>query len=138
MSSNLLELASEIVKAQATHSSMTSDEMSDAIKKVYKALRWVKDREEKPEPEKEAKIKGMDSIKRNKVICLECGCEFRQLTGRHLALHKISPREYKKKHGIPLRQGLSAKSLTLKRRASAKERGMGEKLAKARAKRKIK
>ncbi len=138
MSSHLLELVSEIVKAQASHSSMTSDDMADAIKKVYRALKWVKDREDRPEQEKETKIKGMDSIKRNKVICLECGSEFRQVTGRHLAQHKITPREYKKKHGIPLRQGLAAKSLTAKRRASAKERGLGERLAKARKKSKKK
>jgi predicted transcriptional regulator len=136
MSTNLLELSSEIVRAQASHSSMTADEMSEAIKKVYKALKWVKDREEKPESEKKAgvQVNGMDSIKRNKVICLECGREFRQITGRHLNQHGITPKEYKKKHKIPLRQGLSAKSLTLKRRATAKERGLGERLAKAREK----
>ncbi len=136
MSTSLLELASDIVKAQASHSSMNADEMSEAIKKVYRALKWVKDREERPEPEKEARVqlRGLESIKRNKVICLECGREFRQITGRHLAQHGIAPKEYKKKHNIPLRQGLSAKSLTSKRRATAKERGLGERLAKARRK----
>jgi predicted transcriptional regulator len=76
----------------------------------------------------------MDSIQRNKVICLECGREFRQVTGRHLAQHKLTSKEYKKKHGIPLRKGLSAKNLSAKRRATAKERGLGERLAKARKK----
>ena len=136
MSSHLLELASDMVKAQASHAPMTSDDMSDAIKKVYRALKWAKDREEQPEPEAEAEIKGMDSIKRNKVICLECRSEFRQVTGRHLAKHGLTTREYKKKHGIPLRQGLAAKTLTSKRSAMAKERGLGKNLAKARKKKK--
>jgi predicted transcriptional regulator len=136
MSSNLLEITSEIVKAQLSQTSMSADEISDAIKKVYRALKWIKEKEEAPEPSKEAEasLKGMDSIKRNRVICLECMREFRQLTGRHLSQHGLTPREYKKKHGIPLRQGLSARVLTLKRRAMAKERGLGERLAKARIK----
>jgi predicted transcriptional regulator len=136
MYSNLIELTSDIIKVQLSHSSMGVDEISDAIKKVYRALKWVKEKEEIPERLKESKaeIKGMDSIKRSRVICLECMKEFRQLTGRHLSQHGLTPRQYKKKHGIPLRQGLSARVLTLKRRIMAKERGLGERLSKARQK----
>jgi predicted transcriptional regulator len=40
----------------------------------------------------------------------------------------MNSREYKLKYGLPLRQALSAKSLTLTRRKIAKEKGLGEKL----------
>jgi predicted transcriptional regulator len=130
---DLVEMAGEIVKVQASCSTMSADDMTEAIKKVYRALKWVQTQEEKAAwAAEEPTMTGLESIQRNKVICLECGKEFKTVTGRHLALHKLDPREYKNKHGIPLRQALSAKSLSAKRRRSAKERGLGEKLQKAR------
>lgn len=131
----LLEMVKEIISAQASHSSMSPEEMTDAIKKLYRALRWVQVQEEKAAKAAEAPtMTGLESIQRNKVICLECGKTFRQLTVRHLALHGLDPRGYKQRHGIPLRQSLSAKSVSAKRRRIAKERGLGEKLRKARMK----
>jgi predicted transcriptional regulator len=112
---------------------MSPDEMTEAIKKVYRALRWVHSQEEKAS-KAEGSVYWMDSIQRSKVICLECGREFRQLSGRHLTLHGLTPKEYKKKYNIPLRQSLSARSLSAKRRRIAKERGLGDKLTGARKK----
>jgi predicted transcriptional regulator len=137
----LVEITSEIVKAQASHATMSADDMTEAIKKVYKALKWVQTQEEKAakgeaEAGAEAGLSGMESIQRNKVVCLECGKEFRQLSGKHLALHGLAPKDYKKKHGIPPRQSLSARSLSAKRRRIAKERGLGERLSQARGARK--
>jgi predicted transcriptional regulator len=133
----LLEMTSEIVKAQASHAGMGADEMTEAIKKVYRALKWVQAQEDKAaKGEAEPTMSGMESIQRNKVICLECGKEFRQLSGKHLGLHGLTPREYKNKYDIPLRQSLSARSLSAKRRRIAKERGLGEKLSRARGRKK--
>ena len=53
-----------------------------------------------------------NSIQDDKVICLECGAEFKQLTGRHLASHSLSPTEYKKKYGFSMGTPLYAKSVT--------------------------
>ncbi len=133
----LLEMTGEIVKAQASHAAMTADDLTEAIKKVYKALKWIQGQEEKANKVDETPgLSGADSIRRNKVICLECSKEFRQLSGKHLGTHGLTPREYKKKHGISPRQSLSARSLSAKRRKIAKERGLGERLSKARTKNK--
>jgi predicted transcriptional regulator len=69
------------------------------------------------------------SIQTDKVICLECGKEFKQLSKSHLASHSLTIKEYKKKHGFKATQALTAKSLSAKRRKTAKERGLGQKLA---------
>jgi predicted transcriptional regulator len=71
-----------------------------------------------------------ESIQEDKVICLECGAEFRQLAKRHLELHGMTADEYKKKWGFPRKQALSAKSLTRARSEAAKERGLPENLEK--------
>ena len=131
----LLEIACDIVKAQASHADMDADEMTEAIKKIYKALKWIRDEEEKAKAGVEENApSGLDSIQRNKVVCLVCGKEFRQLSGKHLATHGLTPKEYKRQFGIPQRQSLSARSLSAKRRRIAKERGLGAKLSEARGK----
>jgi predicted transcriptional regulator len=59
---------------------------------------------------------------------MECKAELRQLTANHLRIHHLTPREYKKKWGFPLKQPLSAKMLTKLRSRSAKKRGLPENL----------
>jgi predicted transcriptional regulator len=126
---NLIQLVSDLVKTQASQSTLTGDDMDDAVKKVYQALKWVQSQEEKSVQAAEgAKMSGPESIQRNKVICLECGKEFKILTKRHLALHELDQREYKTKWGIPLRQSLSSRSLSARRRKVAKKLGLGERL----------
>jgi predicted transcriptional regulator len=71
------------------------------------------------------------SIQRNKVVCLECGQEFKMLSPKHLASHGLTGKEYRKKYGFSARQPLCAKSLSEKRSASGKERGIPENLQKA-------
>lgn len=133
---DLLEMTSEIIKAQASHATMSADEMTDAIRKVYRALKWVQTQEQKASKAEESQtISGVDSIQRTKVICLECGKTFRQLSAKHLRMHGLTPREYKQKHSIPLRQSLSARSLSAKRRRIAKEKGLGQRLAQAKKRR---
>jgi predicted transcriptional regulator len=132
MPKSLVEMASEIVAAQASHTPMTPEDISDVVRRVFDILQSLQSIEagqtsgglgETPE-----KMNPQDSIQRNRVICLVCGKEFKLLSNRHLALHGMTSRDYKLKYGLPLRQALSAKSLTLARRKIAKEKGLGAKL----------
>lgn len=132
MSKSLVEMASEIVAAQARHALMSPEDISEGVRKVFVILQQLQALEAgmpgHTDGEGLGKITPQDSIQRNRVICLECNKEFKLLSNRHLALHGINSREYKLKYGLPLRQALSAKSLTLARRKIAKEKGLGEKL----------
>ena len=71
------------------------------------------------------------SIRKNEVICLECGKEFKQLGNRHLKEHGLDAKEYRKKYGFKARQPLAAKSLSKKRSKTAKALGLGERLQEA-------
>ena len=131
----ILEMVGEVVRAQASHTEMNSEEMAEAIKKLYKALKWVEVQEKKSaQAAMEPTMSGPDSIQRNKVICLECGKEFKQISAKHLALHGTDRKAYRQKYGIPSRLALSAKSLSSQRRRVAKERGLGQKMQAARMK----
>ena len=132
MSKSLVEMASAIVAAQARHALLSPEEISEGVKKVFIILQQLQALEAgmvgASDGDGMGKLTPQDSIQRNRVICLECNKEFKLLSNRHLALHGMNSRAYKLKYGLPLRQALSAKSLTLARRKIAKEKGLGEKL----------
>lgn len=144
MAKTLTEMAADIVAAQAGVTRMLAEEMSEALTRTYDSLRKIKGLEEgiaAEMPAAGAAVVAMEpkaSIQRNKIICLECGKEFKQLSRSHLKSHGLTPKDYRKKHGLKAGQALTAKALSAKRRKTAKERGLGEKLAAARKSRKKK
>lgn len=146
MAKKLIEIASEIVQTQATLTPMSVAEITNSLKQVFKTLQEMQKAEEtgttyavsfEPEPSQEVgpaekpALTPEKSIQNDKVICLECGAEMKQLTQKHLSAHALSPKEYKKKHGFSMRTPLSAKSLTKARSKAAKKRGLPENLVKA-------
>ena len=143
MDKKLLELAVEIVQAQVTQGKMSAEEIESVLIRVYNALYKMQQAEKEgrvigieggifaeagAQAETPERIDPRDSIQEDKVVCLECGAEFRQLTANHLKTHGMSPREYKRKWGFPLKQPLAARMLTKARSKSAKKRGLPEKL----------
>jgi predicted transcriptional regulator len=141
MNKKLLELAAELVQAQASNTRMSAEEIETALMRTYNTLLKMQVAEQEGKSveivavpgdgTEEAPAQAPDpskSIQKNKVICLECGAEFKQLTANHLRSHQLSPREYKRKWGFPLKQPLTAKLLTASRSKSAKKRGLPPKL----------
>ena len=138
MAKTLTQMAADIVAAQASHVSMSADEMDTALTKVFEALSEIKALEELVPAEavddKLARLraKPMKSIRKNYVVNLEDGSKFKQLTAKTLAKFGLTAKEYRKKWGFPARQALSAKSLSERRRKVAKALGLADKLAAAR------
>jgi len=107
MEKSLLEMAAEIVKAQASVTRMSAEELDAVLRKTYESLKSLKDQEEGVAAEATAKavaIEPKSSIQQNKV-------------------------------GFKAKQALVAKSLSASRRKLAKKLGLGQKLAAARKKR---
>ncbi len=95
--------------------------LPEKLQKYMEARRQMKAEAAKPmAPE--------NSIQDDKVICLECGAEFKQLTQKHLVSHGMDQREYRKKYGFSMQTPLAAKSLIQARQKTAKEKGLPEKL----------
>jgi len=139
MPKKLIEIASEIVQTQVSKSSMTSTDIASSLREVFGTLCEMQKAEAgeielAPTAAEElaaTKLTPENSIQNDKVICLQCGAEMRQLTSKHLVSHGMSPKEYKKKYGFTMRTPLSAKSLTKARSKAAKKRGLPENLKKA-------
>jgi predicted transcriptional regulator len=136
MSKSLVEMSAEIVAAQASHTPLPPEEIAESLRKIFVTLKDIQSQGNGLEIEEVVSRDPQSSIQRNQVICLECGKAFKLLSNRHLALHGLTPREYKQKHGIRMTQALSARTLSTRRRKLAKELGMGKQLAAWRAERK--
>jgi len=139
----LLDIAAEIVQAQASVGQMSAELIEQALLKTFSTLQKMQRAEEKglfldkgaaeeaiAEEGQNAKREPRESIQDDKITCLECGTEMRQLTTKHLSSHDLTPRQYKQKWGFSLKQPLSAKSLTKARSKAAKKRGLPENLVK--------
>jgi predicted transcriptional regulator len=136
MSKSLVEMSAEIVAAQASHRALTPEEIADSLRRTFQTLKEIQQLGNGTEFEEAVSRDPQSSIQRNQVMCLECGKSFKLLSNRHLALHGLTPRAYKQKHGIRMTQALSARTLSARRRKLAKDLGMGKQLAAWRAERK--
>src|SRR5687768_7570672 len=108
MAKSLVEMCAEIVAAQVSHTRLTSEEIGDSLRQVFQTLLEVQRTGQDIDVEEMTGRDPQTSIQRHQVICLECGKSFKLLSNRHLALHGLTPREYKQKHGIRMTQALSA------------------------------
>jgi predicted transcriptional regulator len=131
----IVELAAQILSAHVSNTPMSSEDMLQELRNIHASLKAL----ETGEPvestgEAKATISGIQSIKKNEIICLICNKGgFKTLT-RHLnTVHNIKPKDYKKQFGIPAKQSLSAKSLTETRKKVATEKNLAGNLEKARA-----
>jgi len=137
MSKTLVEMTAEIIQSQIGSKQMTTDEIKAALNDTFQALKTLQDAEAGTVEvglEEETAAPTLDpkkSIQKNKVVCLECGQEFKMLSPKHLRSHGLDSKSYRKKYGFSARQPLCAKSLSEKRSASGKERGIPENLKKA-------
>ena len=145
MSKSLVEIAAELVQSQCSLTSMSTDEITSALQNTFRALQGLQVEEaravqtisEGPTPTASV-VSPEKSIQRNKIVCLECGQEFKMLSPKHLKSHDLSSREYREKWGFTRRQPLCAKSLSERRKKAGKDRGLPENLKKAIALRKKK
>jgi predicted transcriptional regulator len=144
MTRKLLEITADIVQTQVASTPMKPAEIASSLRKVFRTLQQIRKAEDtgtvpapqmlpedvRPEGTSPKTSGPQDSIREDKVICLECGAEMRQLTSKHLVSHGMDQKQYRKKYGFSTRTPLSAKSLTKVRRTAAKKRGLPEKLMK--------
>ena len=146
MGKTLVEMAADIIQSQCSATGMTTEEITVSLQNIFKTLQNLQSVEMSASEEgnsdtglktkKDLTLTPEKSLQKNKVICLECGQEFKMLSPKHLGSHGLTSREYRVKYGFSLRQPLCAKSLSDKRKKAGKARGLPDNLRKAIAQRK--
>ena len=132
--STLIEMTAEIVRAHASASKLTSEELLGDLEKVYTALQRLELGQTAESAEQARPVLTVkQAFRKNEVICMVCGKGGMKTLARHLKTsHDLRPGPYRKMFGIPRSQSLSATSLSESRRAVALEHGLADNLAKAR------
>src|SRR5215471_18320151 len=119
-------LASKIVRSYVRHHKLAADELSDLIKTVHQAIGQLG---APPEPEevRTPAVSVRQSVRRDYVICLDCGFRGKSLR-RHISIrHGLSREEYLLRWGLRSDYPLTAPAYSERRSGLAKALGLGRK-----------
>ena len=122
-----LKEALEIVKAQASVRNMTEEEITSMVKKLADGIRNISEGATAMETGLEPAADAKKAIKEKTITCLECGKSFKILTKKHLAIHDLTPEEYREKWGYKKKTPLVCKALQRERRKKMKDMKLWEK-----------
>ena len=136
MPGEVLRLTAQIVISHASMTELTSKELVEEIKEIYNALvslegpevEAVLEKGKAAEAVKKPPIPLKDIVKEKYVVCLECGKKMRTLKAHIRKAHNLLPKEYFRRYGLdPKKFPLVCKEYSEQRRKLAKEKGLGEK-----------
>lgn len=140
MPQTLLEMAKELVAEQIRVYHISPDDAQDLLRSTHTTLLSLHQMETSDSAPTRSQTHGevtlvpwQSSITKHAVICLECGNSFRQLSTRHLRIHDLDARSYRRKYGIPSTQPLSSRNATARRRELVRQIRPWEQAASKRA-----
>ena len=122
----LVTLTADIVAAHVSNNSVAISDIPLVIRSVHEALAGLGNAEE-PEVKQEPAVSIRSSVKPDYIVCLEDGKKLKMLR-RHLMTHyNMTPDDYRAKWNLPNDYPMTAPAYAEKRRALAKEIGLGTK-----------
>lgn len=125
-SETLVTLTADIVAAHVSNNSVAISDIPLVIRSVHDALAGLGNAEE-PEVKQEPAVSIRSSVKPDYIVCLEDGKKLKMLR-RHLMTHyNMTPDDYRAKWNLPKDYPMTAPAYAEKRRALAKEIGLGTK-----------
>ena len=123
----LITLTSDIVAAHVSNNSVSVDDVSTLISKVYGALAGLGQAVVVVETLPEPAVSIRSSVKPDFIVCLEDGKKLKMLK-RHLMTHyKMTPDQYRARWSLPADYPMVAPNYAEKRRELAKKIGLGRK-----------
>lgn len=136
MAEMLITLTSDIVAAHVSNNNVAVDEVPTLISNVYSALANVGGtggaQEEVPEPA----VSVRSSVKKDRIVCLDCGKKMKMLK-RHLSTeHDMTPEEYRARWNLSSDYPMVAPDYAETRRDLAVKIGLGRKPGQKRGRKK--
>ena len=122
----VLGLTAQIVSAHVRHNAVPPDALPGLIQEVHRTLSNVGKQPaqaEKPTPAVPVK----QSIRQDRIICLEDGKSFSMLKRHLMTDHKLTPQQYREKWGLPRDYPMVAPNYAQTRSTLAKKIGLGRK-----------
>ena len=131
----LITLTSDIVAAHVSNNGVSVEDVPTLIQNVYGALAGLGSApqvEKKPEPA----VPIRSSVKPDYIVCLEDGRKLKMLKRHLMTAFGMTPADYRARWGLPADYPMVAPNYAEKRRALAKEIGLGRKPGQKRGRRK--
>ena len=119
-------LTAQIVSAHVRHNAVTPDALPALIQEVYRTLVNIgraPEQTEKPTPAVPVK----QSVRPDRIVCLEEGKSFSMLKRHLMTDHKLTPQQYREKWDLPRDYPMVAPNYAQTRSTLAKEIGLGRK-----------
>ena len=120
----LVTLTADIVAAHVSNNSVAISDIPLVIRSVHDALSGL-GRTAEPEVKQEPAVSIRASVKPDYLICLEDGKKLKMLRRHLMTHHGMTPDDYRAKWNLPRDYPMVAPNYTEKRRALAKEIGLG-------------
>ena len=136
MKETLITLTSDIVAAHVSNNNVSVDEVPSLITTVFSALSSLGGEVAAPEERPEPAVSIRASVKKDHIVCLDCGKKMKMLK-RHLSTeHGMTPEEYKARWDLGADYPLVAPNYADTRRRLAKQIGLGRMPGQKRGRRK--
>lgn len=124
---DLLTLTADIVAAHVGNNNVAISDLSVLIGNVHAALAGLSEPAKIPDEPLVPAVSIRSSVKPDYIVCLDDGKKLKMLR-RHLMTHYgMTPDDYRAKWGLPADYPMVAPNYAEKRRALAKEIGLGTK-----------
>ncbi len=136
MTETLITLASDIVAAHVSNNSLPADEVPALITNVYSALAALGKQTETVEERPEPAVSVRSSVKRDHIICLDCGKKMKMLKRHLMTEHGMTPDDYRARWDLGSDYPMVAPAYAETRRDLAKKIGLGRKPGQKRGRRK--
>lgn len=136
MSETLITLASDIVAAHVSNNSMSADEVPSLLTNVYNALANLGQIAEPTQDRPEPAVSVRASVKRDHVVCLDCGKKMKMLKRHLMTEHDMTPDDYRSRWDLGADYPMVAPAYAETRRDLAKKIGLGRKPGQKRGRRK--
>jgi predicted transcriptional regulator len=122
----LLGLTAQIVSAHVRHNSVPTEALAALIQDVYRTLLNIG--REPAQPERPAPaVPVRQSIRQDRIICLEDGKSFSMLKRHLMTDHGLTPEQYREKWGLARDYPMVAPNYAQTRSTLAKKIGLGRK-----------
>lgn len=121
----LVTLTADIVAAHVSNNSVAISDIPLVIRSVHDALAGLGEADE-PEVKQEPAVSLRASTKPDYIVCLEDGKKFKTLRRHLMTDHDMTPEDYRAKWNLSPDYPMVAPNYAEKRRALAKEIGLGK------------
>lgn len=136
MSEALITLTSDIVAAHVSNNDVSVDDVPALITAVYGALSGLGQDEEPEEVRPDPAVSIRASVKKDHIVCLDCGKKMKMLKRHLMTEHGMTIDEYKARWNLGADYPMVAPDYAETRRTLAKKIGLGRKPGQKRGRKK--